>query len=430
MVNLIQPKISSFIELNHNSPFTITMAEFQEKLDISKAKMAKRIELKGASTNPNYELTTILFAEIKEVTKKSAQFSDEAKLNELNNIFDEFDKITKIHKIEKIKINDNTYICAGGPPISISTNAIDMTNVALEMLHFMKDLRIDHTKLNRPKFEVRIGINTGINLNEINKNYYEIYVATTNFTSIIVNSGEANKINISEDTYHLIKSEFGCEFRGKIAIKENGKIPMYFVHGIKNKSTNFDLIEKRILKMLENGLSTTLHYHGYPHTIDVIDNVKLIAKEENITEEDIHLLKMAALFHDLGFLEAYTGHEAVGCKMAKEMLPAYGVSSDDIDEICGMIMATKVPQTPKTLLEEILCDADLLYLGTDNFIETGNTLYLELKENGKLNTEREWNELQVNFLKKHHFHTHYCLKNFVKLKENNLKLIQEWLLKN
>jgi HD superfamily phosphodiesterase len=139
---------------------------------------------------------------------------------------------------------------------------------------------------------------------------------------------------------------------------------------------------------------------------------------------------MAALFHDLGFLEAYTGHEAVGCKMAKEMLPAYGVSEEDINEICAMIMTTKVPQSPKTLLEKILCDADLLYLGTENFLEMGNTLFLELKENGKLKTEREWNELQVNFLKKHHFHTNYCIENFVKIKEKNLNLIKEWLLKN
>lgn len=429
MVNLIQPIISSYNELSDDPPFSLSKVEFQEKLDISSPEIAQKNKLFGVSTNSNNELITILFAEIKAITAKKIRFSKDIKINELNNIFNEFDKIIKIHKIEKIKIIDNTYICAGGPPISNKTNAVSMVNVALEMLHFMKDLRIESAKLNLPQFEVRIGINTGNDF-DITKNYYEIYEATTKYTSIIVNGGETNKINISENTYHLIKDEFNCEFRGKIDVKGSGKNPMYFVHGFKNKATNFDLIEKRILKMLKKGLSHTLHYHGYPHTIDVINNVKLIAKEEKITNEDIHLLKMAALFHDLGFLEAYTGHEAVGCKMAKEMLPAYGVSSDDIDEICDMIMATKVPQTPKTLLEKILCDADLLYLGTENFIETGNTLFLELIENRKLKTEREWNELQVNFLKKHHFHTNYCIKNFVNLKEKNLNIIKEWLLNN
>jgi uncharacterized protein len=163
---------------------------------------------------------------------------------------------------------------------------------------------------------------------------------------------------------------------------------MYFVHGPKNSITNFNEIENKILKKLKTGLSPSLHYHGFPHTIEVIKNAVYIAEKEGITPDDIHLLKMAALFHDLGFLEAYGGHEAVGCRMAREYLPKYSLSKNDIEEICGMIMATKVPQTPKTLLEKILCDADLLYLGTKDFIKIGNTLFTELVENGKLNTEK------------------------------------------
>jgi HD superfamily phosphodiesterase len=196
---------------------------------------------------------------------------------------------------------------------------------------------------------------------------------------------------------------------------------------IKNISTNFKLIERRILKMLKNGLNPTLHYHGYPHTTEVIKNVKYIAEKEGITAEDIHLLKMAALFHDLGFLEAYSGHEEVGCRMAHEMLPTYGVNEADIAHICKMIMTTKVPQSPKTLLEKILCDADLLYLGTDNFIEIGNTLFMELVENGKLKTNKEWNDLQIIFLKKHYFHTNYCIENYEPRKLKNLKKVQMWV---
>jgi uncharacterized protein len=193
---------------------------------------------------------------------------------------------------------------------------------------------------------------------------------------------------------------------------------------------NYIKIESFVLEKLKANLSPTLHYHGFPHTMDVIANVILIAENEGITTDELFLLKLAALFHDLGFLEAYSGHEEIGCKMAKEMLPGYGVTETEINLICGMIMATKIPQKPKTKLEQILCDADLLYLGTDDFIKIGNTLYEELKENGKLTTINEWNEIQVPFLQKHHFHTNFVVKNFSKKKAQNLRKIIQLLKDN
>jgi uncharacterized protein len=193
---------------------------------------------------------------------------------------------------------------------------------------------------------------------------------------------------------------------------------------------NYPKIEKHILSMLKKGLNKSLHYHGFPHTIDVINNVMFLSEKINISSSDVKLLKLAALFHDLGFLESYQGHEEVGCSMAKEILPLYDINQPEIELICNMIMATKIPQAPKTILEKILADADLLYLGTDEFEKIGNTLFLELKENGKLDNEVSWNELQVNFLKKHHFHTEYAIQNFSQKKAENLHKTEQWLIKN
>lgn len=399
-------------------------------LNILPAEIDEEFRQTGNSTALNYELATVLFADIKDFTKISAQFSAETMSKELDHIFGAFGKIIESHNIEKIKIIGDVYLCAGGLPISNKTNAFDVVNAALDILEFMKNMRKERAANQQQAYEIRIGINSGPIVAEIidlKKFSYNIWGDTVNLASSLLTTGEVNKINISENTYNIIKDVYDCEYRGKINVKGMGLTSMYFIHGRKNHETNFDLIEKIILKMLKNGLSPTLHYHGFPHTIDVINNVKYIAEKENITQEDMHLLKMAALFHDLGFLEAYTGHEAIGCKMAREMLPQYAVPYDDIEEICEMIITTKVPQSPKTLLEKILCDADLLYLGTDDFDRTGTSLFTELKENGKLETELEWNKLQVEFLKKHKFHTEFVSKNFTKKKEENLQKIKNWL---
>lgn len=116
-------------------------------------------------------------------------------------------------------------------------------------------------------------------------------------------------------------------------------------------------------------------------------------------------MKVSALFHDSGFMLNAVNHEQIGCDMAKKLLPEFGYKEDEIDKICGMILATKFPQQPNTLLEEILCDADLDYLGRPDFFSIGNTLFEELKASKTLSTAKDWNQLQVNFLLTHKYFT-------------------------
>jgi uncharacterized protein len=193
---------------------------------------------------------------------------------------------------------------------------------------------------------------------------------------------------------------------------------------------NYIEIEHKIFKKLTKGLSKNLHYHGIHHTKEVITNTLHIANEMNVTSADKKLLKLAALFHDVGFLEIYTGHEEIGCRIAQETLAAIGFDLNKINKICGMIMATKIPQKPVTVLEQIIADADLMYLGTTNFEKIANTLYTELKAIGKIDNELEWNTLQANFMEKHHFHTNYCIENYSAQKQLNLQKVINWLKKN
>ena len=130
----------------------------------------------------------------------------------------------------------------------------------------------------------------------------------------------------------------------------------------------YKIIRSNILSRLDSNLPKDLWYHGVHHTIDVEKEAERIAISEKITnQEDLLLLKIACLYHDSGFLFTYKEHEAAGCDLAKKELPSFGLDQKQIDTICGMIMATKIPQTPRTKLEEIICDADLDYFGREDF---------------------------------------------------------------
>src|ERR1041385_5974927 len=141
---------------------------------------------------------------------------------------------------------------------------------------------------------------------------------------------------------------------------------------------DYSAAENFILKKLESELPKNLTYHGVHHMFDVLNAALEIAANEGIINpEDLKLLRVAVLFHDAGFIHVYKGHEEIGCEMAKEFLPKFGFNEEQIKKICGMIKATKLPQEPRTHLERIIADADLDYLGRDDFYPIAKTLFDE-----------------------------------------------------
>ncbi len=161
-----------------------------------------------------------------------------------------------------------------------------------------------------------------------------------------------------------------------------------------------------ILNRLRRELSPELHYHGLHHTMDVLRMAGHICESEGVNGRELTLVKTAALFHDAGFVKnKHNGHEHEGCLIVRDCLPGFAYLPEDIEVICGMIMATKIPQSPKSHLEDILCDADLDYLGREDFHVIGRSLFEELKSYQILEEEQTWNRLQVSFLSAHRFHT-------------------------
>jgi len=234
----------------------------------------------------------------------------------------------------------------------------------------------------------------------------------------------------------LIKDFFICQYRGKMPIKYKGEIDMYFVEGFKphmatdlkgqipNASffTQLQLlrihdVEEYVLSKLEEGLPDNLYYHNVKHTIDVVTQVELIGRSEGVNDEDMLILKTAALFHDMGHLINYDTHEEESVKLARKLLPEYHYNPDQIERICRLIQVTQMPPQPTNLLEEIMCDADLDYLGRTDFVPVSINLYKELAERKKIDSLLEWNHMQIKFIEKHQYFT----KTAQKLREVNKK---------
>ena len=191
---------------------------------------------------------------------------------------------------------------------------------------------------------------------------------------------------------------------------------------------NLPEAEAYISQKLHDELPDALYYHGLHHTLDVVESATRIARAEGISDQEtLALLRTAALFHDAGFLFTYQGHEAAGCRLVRKVLPGFDYTSGQIATVCDMIKATKIPQSPKNHLEEIICDADLDYLGRDDFETIAESLYRELKARDMVADERAWDAVQIKFLENHRYRTHYAktirqpakLRHIKQLREKN-----------
>jgi uncharacterized protein len=179
--------------------------------------------------------------------------------------------------------------------------------------------------------------------------------------------------------------------------------------------------EEAIMTKLKNELAEHLTYHSYFHTLDVLNAAMQIAETEHISKEELSLLRIAAAYHDSGFLEVYKGHEQKSCEYARRDLPAFDFTNEQIEIICGIIMATKIPQSPTTKLQEIIADADLDYLGRSDYKHIAAKLFAELKVQNVLKEESEWIKLQESFIQAHHYFTDFSKTTREPVKQQHLK---------
>jgi uncharacterized protein len=169
---------------------------------------------------------------------------------------------------------------------------------------------------------------------------------------------------------------------------------------------DFDAASGYIIHRLRRELNPALSYHCVEHTLDVLEASRRLSQLENIEPHARILLETASLFHDAGMIMQYKDHESASVRIAQQVLPGYGYTQSEIEEIAGLIMVTKLPQRPYNQLEQLICDSDLDYLGRDDFYVNSFKLRLEWQINGIRNTTlAEWFKIQVKFLNEHQYFT-------------------------
>ncbi len=179
-----------------------------------------------------------------------------------------------------------------------------------------------------------------------------------------------------------------------------------------------------ILNKLSNDLPQHLTYHDVRHTHEVCQRVEELAGAEQVTEDDLQLLRTAAVFHDAGFLVDHADHESISLRLAREHLPTFGYTPQEIDRIGGLILATRIPQQPRDHLEQVLCDADLYYLGTEHYESHADSLYQEMHRTGQVKNRDEWARQQIHLLKTHTYFTPTACARLSQRQRENLDAIE------
>ena len=172
------------------------------------------------------------------------------------------------------------------------------------------------------------------------------------------------------------------------------------------REPDFEAARQYSLKRLQRELSPLIKYHSLAHTLnEVAPAAEQVAALEGVTGEDLLLLRTAAFYHDLGFVEQHHDHEDGSVRIAMAALPGFGFGSVRIEVIDGIILATQLPQKPHTLLEQIMADADLGILGQPDYLSRNAALREELAAFGSMMTDTQWYGSQLKFIREHRYFT-------------------------
>lgn len=418
---------------------------------------ANQLKDHGKSAARDFSMVSVMFTDFIGFSTIAENMKAKDLVAVLDRNFKQFDEVIEKHSLEKIKTIGDAYMCVGGVPIRDKTNPINTVLAAIEIQYLMLEERKKAKLKGEHEWELRIGINTGaVSAGVIGTKRlaYDVWGRTVNRAERMESLCPPNQIAITEATFEYIEPYFECEAKGKVLAKGGMEITMYIVRNIKpelsingegvfpndafNKlvdlhffsQINYYKAERFILNRLKNELSPKLHYHSYDHSKDVTRQAERIAIGEGITDEDLFLLKTAATYHDAGFVKQYEKNEPIGAEMAQEILPNFGYTQAHINRIKELIFVTQIPHSPKDKLEQIMCDADLDYLGRNDFHEIADRLRRELKEHGKIDSDRKWDEIQVNFLTQHRYFTKTSIETRRTKKLQNLQEIKDKLDRN
>ena len=369
-----------------------------------------------------YDMVTVLFADIEGFTEITDNLEPETLLEELNSFFFYFDIIIDHYRIEKIKTMGDAYMCAGGIPLKNHTNPVDVVMVALDVQNHLKRL----SEQNPNVWSIRIGVHTGqvvAGMLGHTKLSYDIWGHTVNVASRLETSCKAGKVHISGTTFEKIERFFDCEYHGALP---NTKEISYFVTGLKPGfvERNADgllvpnhafFVQMQLLRLADledyvksmmTSTNSDLCYHNFKHVLDVYEQVELLAHSENMKDEDILLLKTAALLHDIGYSISY--HDdmlQLSENIARESLPIFQYKQQQIEKVCRLMKATHYESVPDGIMEKIMHDANMMHFGRADYISRLMCLFREQEKHGISIKKTVWLQHQISHLTNHQFHT-------------------------
>jgi class 3 adenylate cyclase len=418
-------RFSTIEEQNRN--YQKLLHQFNPEPDMATGKDRRK-------TTRRLRMVSVLYVGISGFDKLYQCEHPERMIDLLDELRIQLDKIAFEHNIVRIKSLGDSMLFATGLQGETRTNAIDITEVALKMQHMANTLTTNDSRI---IWQTRLAIHTGSVLAVPESKENPVFSFSGDNLKMAVRLGEATppcSITASVMTYELIKEFFEGKHIGQMPFKYIGNLNIYQIQGwvselqcdknnykanssykVKYGHLKFMDLQEEVLDYLEKNLPQKLFYHNIKHTIDVITEVELIGWSEGVSEEEILLLKLAALFHDAGHTINYVDHEYHSTVMAREKILSYDFPVEYIDTVNRLIMATQMPPQPKDILEKIMCDSDLDYLGRTDFIPVSNTLYQELKERNMVGSLNDWNKRQLRFIKEHHYFT----KTAARLREVN-----------
>ena len=388
---------------------------------------------RGVHTIQKYEMVTVLFADIVGFSEISDSLDPEVLLEELDDFFLYCDKIIDGYQVEKIKTMGDAYMCAGGIPQKNYTNPVDVVMMALELQDHQKKMMEEDPKI----WSLRIGIHTGPVIAGMlgeKKLSFDIWGHTVNVAARVETSCAPGMVTISENTYEKIKKYFDCEYNGKVPNTVD-EVSSYVVRGLKpgfvtiddngNIVTNHSFfVQMQLLRLVEleeyvvgmmKKKADTLYFHNFEHVMDVYEHVELLARLENVEDEDILLLKTAALMHDIGYSIKYdTNICSVSESIARKYLPDFQYNQKQIERICVLMKVAHYESKPRGMVEEIMHDANHMYIGRAEYNKMMMSLLRELVEHNISVNKNEWFKSRSRRLVNHQFYTK-AAKKLVKM---------------
>lgn len=181
-----------------------------------------------------------------------------------------------------------------------------------------------------------------------------------------------------------------------------------------------------IAKLIDEKLSDKIEFHTFNHARYVAESAEIIGRESGLSNDDLNIVIISAWFHDIGYIIDPKNHEEESVKIATDFLTAKGIDESIITLVKNCIMATRIPQTPKDLISQVLCDADLMHLSEESYFEPINRMRKEwINLSGKKFNKLKFHRLSVKFFKKHNYCTEFAKKELQPKKEKNLQLLHK-----